>query len=216
MVLKLYGSHGSTCSRRVKVVMEELGLDYEVIALNFAVAEHKSEPYLEKQPFGQIPVLDDDGFLIYESRAIGYYLARKYYGKAKANLIPDPEDIKATALFHQALSVEVSNFDPSAAGIGYEKVFAAMKGGTTDEARLEKHVETLKMKLQGYERILSKQKYIAGNELTVVDLFHLPYGQMTEQFFPEILESQPHVAKWWKELKGRESWAKANTKPSEK
>ena len=33
-------------------------------------------------------------------------------------------------------------------------------------------------RLPGYERILSKQKYLAGDDLTLVDLFHLPHGQL--------------------------------------
>ena len=86
-------------------------------------------------------------------------------------------------------------------------------GREPDEARVKKCVETLTMKLEGYERILSKQKYIAGDvspssspllhpvltlplqELTVVDFFHLPYGTMAERFFPEVFEKNPNFYK---------------------
>lgn len=45
-----------------------------------------------------------------------------------------------------------------------------------DPAAAAKAEETIKMKLEGYERILSKQAWIGGNEMTLADLFHLPYG----------------------------------------
>jgi glutathione S-transferase len=40
--------------------------------------EHKSPAFLEKQPFGQVPYLDDDGFILFESRAMARYIAMKY------------------------------------------------------------------------------------------------------------------------------------------
>ena len=45
-----------------------------------------------------------------------------------------------------------------------------------DEEQVKKHVATLGAKLDIYEKILSKQKYLAGDEVTLADLFHLPLG----------------------------------------
>ncbi len=68
-----------------------------------------------------MPVLqeDDNGFKLYESRAIGRYVAKKY-GK-NSGLIP--ADLTADALFEQAASVELSYFDGPATGIAKERVF---------------------------------------------------------------------------------------------
>lgn len=74
MVLKLYGSAMSTS--RVLVTILEKELPYEFILIDIAKGDQKSEEYRKLQPFGKVPVLDDDGFLIFESRAICKYLDR--------------------------------------------------------------------------------------------------------------------------------------------
>lgn len=75
MVLKLYGSAMSFA--RVLVTILEKDLPYEHIPIDIAKGDQKSEAYKKLQPFGKVPALDDDGFLIFESRAICKYLARQ-------------------------------------------------------------------------------------------------------------------------------------------
>lgn len=74
MVLKLYGSNISTSIPLVAIL--EMKLPYELIYLDIWKEEQKTDEYMKMQPFGKVPVLEDDGFLIYESRAICKYLAR--------------------------------------------------------------------------------------------------------------------------------------------
>lgn len=57
MVLKLYGSPMSTCTKRVAVVLHEKQVPFEMIPVDYAKGEHKSPEYLEKQPFGQMPYI---------------------------------------------------------------------------------------------------------------------------------------------------------------
>ena len=121
MVLKLYGNPHSTCTNRVRTVAEELGVPLELVTIDFAKGEHKAPEFVAVQPFGQVPYLDDDGFKLFESRAISRYLALKHGGIGK--LIPDPADLKKTALFEQAVSIEVSNFDAFAAQLAWENIF---------------------------------------------------------------------------------------------
>ena len=121
MVLKLYGSPVSTCTRRVATVLTEKKVPFEFHPIDFAKGEHKAPAFLQRQPFGQVPYLDDDGFKLFESRAISRYLALKHGGIGK--LIPDPADLKKTALFEQAVSIEVSNFDAFAAQLAWENIF---------------------------------------------------------------------------------------------
>jgi glutathione S-transferase len=100
MVIKVHGVVQSTCTRRVLTALIEKGVPYELVAVNFQAAEHKSAPFLAMQPFGKIPVLDDDGFLVYESRAICKYIAKKYASQG-TKLIPAEDDLKGYALFEQ-------------------------------------------------------------------------------------------------------------------
>ncbi|KAF8516155.1 glutathione S-transferase-like protein [Hysterangium stoloniferum] len=200
MVLTLYGFSLSTCTRRVAVVCKELGIPYEFVAVNLAVGEHKTPAYLEKQPFGQVPAIDDDGFKLYESRAIARYLA----AKAGSPLFPI-SDPKKLAEFEVAASIEYSNFDPYASKIALEKVFKPLRGLATDEAVVAERLAGLTAKLEAYEVILGKQKYLAGDEVTLADLFHLPYGSVLVQAGVDIF-STPNVKRWWNDISSRPSW----------
>ena len=104
MVLTLVGFAASTCTRRVKTVLEEKGVPYEFKVVDGSKGEHKTEAFLQKQPFGQVPYIDDDGFILYESRAIARYIAAKYRNQGTP-LIPDPSDLKATTFSMSSLPV---------------------------------------------------------------------------------------------------------------
>ena len=127
MVLKLYGSPSSGATRLVAFILHEKLVPFELVPIDLSKNEHKSPGYLEKHPFGQVPYIvcgflvqsfnwihlisflfqDDDGFLLYESRAICYYIAAKYPNQGTPLL---PTELKANALFQQAASVEIYHF----------------------------------------------------------------------------------------------------------
>lgn len=212
MVLKLYGNPHSTCTARVRTVIEELALPYELVVVDFAKGEHKAPAFVQHQPFGQVPYLDDDGFKLFESRAICRYLALKYGGIGK--LIPDPADLQKTGRFEQGASIELSNFDPFASALGFENVFKPVLGLQTDPVFAEKLKGLLEAKLAGYEVLLGRQKYLAGDEVSIVDLFHLPYGALLKIQNIDFLESDkyPNVKKWWAEISSRPSWQKVSAR----
>ena len=74
MPLTHYGSAMSTA--RVLTVLYELDLAHEFVHVDIAKGEHKTPAYGAKQPFGKVPVLDDGGFEVFESRAMCRYLFR--------------------------------------------------------------------------------------------------------------------------------------------
>ncbi|KAI9643817.1 Glutathione S-transferase hmp2 [Ciborinia camelliae] len=147
MVLKLYGSAMSTS--RVLVTLLEKELPYELILIDITKGEQKSEQYKKLQPFGKMP-----------------------YPSGK-KLIPEGDD-KAYARFEEACSIEQSYFAAAAETIGTELIIKPMKDlGLPDEARVSQAKSDLDTVLAFYDKILSKQKYIAGDELTLADLFAL-------------------------------------------
>ena len=142
MVLKLYGyPTSSNYTRIVAMILSEKKVPFEFVHIEMDAGEHKSPAFLEKQPFGQIPVIvrsllfsnynnpgpllmcalgfqDDDGYILYESRAICRYIAAKYADQG-TKLIPT-ESIQAIGLFEQAASIEQVNFSQHAQVIIFE------------------------------------------------------------------------------------------------
>ncbi|CAA7269449.1 unnamed protein product [Cyclocybe aegerita] len=204
MVFKLYGSPISTCTKRVALVLHEKQVPFEFHPIDFSKGEHKAPEFVKHQPFGQVPYIDDDGFILYESRAICQYIAAKYPDQGTKGLLPT--ELKAAALFQQASSVEMSNFDDNASKLVFEKVFKPHFGLTFDQATYDRLLTTLTAKLDAYDNILSKQKYLAGDELTLADLYHLPYGSMLPVAGANVLETKPNVHRWFTELSSRPAW----------
>ncbi|KAK7006276.1 glutathione S-transferase [Favolaschia claudopus] len=206
MVLKLYGMPVSTCTRRVATVLVEYKVPFEFVSIDVAKGEHKSAAYLQNQPFGQVPYIDDDGFILFESRAICRYIVDKYPAPAGTTPLV-PSDIKGKALFEQAASIEYSDFEPYAYPTVREKVFKPMRNLPTDKAVYDSSIETLDAKLAGYEAILGKQKYLAGNEIILADLFHLPYATLLAKAGSDLMTTKgPNVTRWYNELCERPSW----------
>lgn len=202
MMLKLYGKPMSTCTLRVEVVLKEKNIPYEFFEVPWD--EMKTPEYLSKSPFGLVPYLDDDGLILYESRAICRYIEAKYSDR-EPKLIPT--EPLANALFEQAASFESATFEPFATGAFVESCFKPFlkKGG--DRTVFDKNIESLAVKLHAYEIILGKQKYIAGDELTLVDLFHLPCGTALGIAGSDIMYRTPNVARWFNDISSRESWS---------
>ncbi|KAF8755004.1 GST superfamily [Rhizoctonia solani] len=186
--------------QRAIITCSELGVDYEIITVDLLKGEQKSPEYVEtKNPFGSIPVLlDEDGTQIFESRAVCRYLVAKY--GAKSGLVPDTNDLKSYGLFEQAASIEYSSFSPSAGPLTFQ-----MAGKDIDENLVKQYTNNLNGKMEGYERILSRQKYLAGNNFTLADLFHLPEGRHIHKVDPSLFGSKPNVKRWWDEISSRAS-----------
>lgn len=204
MVVKVYGFVASGPTQIAVLTLKELGVPYEFVAVDAASLEHKSPTYLKKQPFGQVPYIDDDGFILFEGRAIARYLVQKY--GPDSGLIP--KGLKENALFEQAASVEVANFSPHALGLALEKFFNPIFFGVpTNEAKAEEHLRAFEEKLKVYDVILGKQKYVAGDNFTLADLFHLPFGSSAIKHAKfKGFDDYPNVNRWWNDITSRPSY----------
>jgi glutathione S-transferase len=77
MALKIYGVSRSRAFRTLWMA-KELRLDYDHIKVDFATGETRSPAHLALNPSGHVPVIDDNGFVLWESLAINLCLAKKY------------------------------------------------------------------------------------------------------------------------------------------
>ncbi|TFL01217.1 glutathione transferase [Pterulicium gracile] len=214
MVLTLYGFSVpgypvSTCTTRVAVTLHEKKVPFNFISVDLQKGEHTTAEYTEKQPFQQIPyIVEDDGFTLNEARAINRYIAIKYADQGTPGLVPPSDDLKALAKFDQAVSVEMTNFDSLMARIVYEGPIKELLGLEGDRGLIKTLMEQAGPKLDAYERILSKQKYLAGNDLTIADLHHLPTDELLPLIGLDTLDNPAHpsVARWWNEIRSRPAW----------
>lgn len=83
-MITLYGfgrifpeGRGETKDLRAQWALEEFGQPYRVHALDHTGGELDGEAYRRISPFRQVPVIDDDGFVVAESAAVVLYLAEK-------------------------------------------------------------------------------------------------------------------------------------------
>jgi glutathione S-transferase len=101
MAAKLYGAAHSTCTRRVMAVLEENHATYQLISVNLAKLEHETADFMAtKHPYGKISILNDDVFLIYDSRAICKHIAKNWVGQG-TKFIPEGKNVRAYGMFEQ-------------------------------------------------------------------------------------------------------------------
>jgi glutathione S-transferase len=198
-MIKLFGNPMSTCTRKVLTALAETATPYELVVIDMGKGEHKQEPHLSRQPFGQIPTIDDAGFTLYESRAICRYLS----AKASDKLIPT--DIKQRALMDQWLSVEQSNFSPNAMKFVYHYAFKRNQ----DPAVLESAGTMLDKVYATLSAPLSRTPFLAGESFSIADIGYMPYIEyMQGSPAHATLEKYESVLAWWKRVSGRPSWTK--------
>ncbi|MDP6352634.1 MAG: glutathione S-transferase family protein [Alphaproteobacteria bacterium] len=75
--LKIYGIPASRAFRCLWMA-HELGLDFELVPIDFATGAHREASYVAVNPNAKIPAIDDDGLVLWESMAINLYLAKKH------------------------------------------------------------------------------------------------------------------------------------------
>lgn len=98
--MKLYHLALSGHAHRAVLFLSLLGHKAELIEVDLAKGEHRTPHYLKLNPFGQVPVLDDDGFVVNDSNAILVYLATKL---GRKDWLPD--DLQTVARIQKWLSV---------------------------------------------------------------------------------------------------------------
>jgi glutathione S-transferase len=189
MTLKIYGVARSRAFRTLWMA-KELGLDYEHVKVDFATGETRRPEHLALNPNGHIPVIDDDGLVLWESMAINLYLAKKHSaGRLYPTRLEDEarawqwsfwgmtevERPVLAALFNRALLPE--NQRDAAAGNEAEK--------------------NLAQPLRVLDGALGRNAYLLGSDFTVADL---NVGSILSWARPAQIDMAPFpkVAEWLK------------------
>jgi glutathione S-transferase len=159
-MLKIYGTSMSRAGRCLWA-LEETGLKYEHVPT--PVPDAKSAAHLKLNPNGHIPVIDDDGFVLYESMAINFYLA------AKAGQAPLwPEKLQDRALANQWSYWAMLEVEPHIVTILRNRMVLPPEQ-RSDKAVAEA-TEALKAPLAIIENHLSNREYLLGKDFTIADL----------------------------------------------
>uniref|UniRef100_A0A7N0T6Y8 glutathione transferase n=1 Tax=Kalanchoe fedtschenkoi TaxID=63787 RepID=A0A7N0T6Y8_KALFE len=207
MALKLYGLPMSTCTARVLICLAEKEVDYELIPVNLFTDDHKQPAFLAKNPFGQIPVLQDADLTLFESRAITSYVAEKYKGSG-SDLIRHA-DIKEAALVKVWMEVESQQFNLPISTITYQYLISPMLGKPTDHQLVEDNVAKLEKVLDVYEQRLTHAKYLAGDFFSLADLHHMSYiHYFLKTPKASLITDRPHVKDWWEDISARPAFTK--------
>jgi glutathione S-transferase len=203
--MKVYGHPMSTCTRKVLTTLAEKGHEAQFVLVDLMKGEQKSPAHVARQPFGVVPVLEDEGFSLYESRAIIRYLDAKLPGTSLT-----PSTLQARGRMEQWMSVEQSYFTPHVMAIVTEMLMKAMRGGgKPDMEKVSKAREQVAKTLDILDRTLLTQAHLAGDSFSLADITWMPY---VEYLFPsqsgDLITSRPHVSAWWQRVSTRPSWKK--------
>ncbi len=158
-MLKIYGTSMSRAGR-VLWAAEETGVKYEHIPT--PITEAKSAAHLKLNPNGHIPVIDDDGFVLYESMAINFYIAAKY-GKSPLW----PEAIQDRALANQWSYWAMLEVEPHLV-VMLQNAFSPPD--QQNPAVAAEAAGKLKAPLAVIEQHLGNREYLVGKDFTIADL----------------------------------------------
>lgn len=198
-MIKIYGSKRSSAFR-CYWLMEEMGLSYETMPLDFSKQEHKSSQYLELNPNGKVPTIIDDGFVLWESLAINYYLIEKYNGV---------ELVGESAVEHAEVNKwniwSITHLSESFFPLVMQKYFNSPDSEATKNAQekeLPRYLAVLENQLAGKE-------YIVLGKFTLADITAMSVANMAH-FVGYDMSAYPNIVSWMQRLSERPAYQRAS------
>ncbi|KAI0670748.1 glutathione S-transferase [Trametes maxima] len=164
---------------KVAIVLEELGLSYKSLYLDFSKNEQKSPEHLKYNPNGRIPTLIDhenNDFAIWESNAIILYLVDKYDTEHKFSV----ENFEERAQLLQWLFFQASGQGPY---FGQAAHFVRYHPERIPSATERYQKEVLRV-LGVLDGVLSKREWLVGNKLTVADISFITWVATYAHYYP--------------------------------
>jgi glutathione S-transferase len=172
-MIKLYRYALSGNAHRVELFLSLLDLKYTLLDVDLLKGEQKSDNFLKLNPFGQVPVLDDNGFIVYESTAILVYLAKKY---DNGNWLP--ESAEHAALVQQWLSITSSRIANGPATARLITLFGAKNNAKEVIQRSNDLLDVI-------NQHLDNRTFLVGDGPTIADvaaytyIAHAPEGNVS-------------------------------------
>ena len=196
-MLKIYGVYRSRASRNIWLA-GEMAIPFEHIPVIqvYRVADpeaagaplhSKSPAFLKVNPGGQIPSIDDDGFILHQSLAINLYLAKKHGGGlAPANVAED-------GLMTMWTLWAAADVEPHSINVLYHTI--GKPPAERDPKIAAAAIEALKPLFAVLDQHLAARGFVVGRRFTVADL---NVAEVIRYAMPakELFEAAPNVAKW--------------------
>jgi len=156
--MRLYHHPLSGHAHRARLFLSLLGLPHELVDVDLQAGAHKAADFLALNPFGQIPVLDDNGVAIADSNAILVYLAKK---TGRTDWLPD--DPRGAAAVQRWLSVAAGEvaYGPAAARL------VAVFGATYNPGEVIARAHTILGRLESH---LATRDWLVGAGPTIADV----------------------------------------------
>ncbi len=204
MSLILHGYRYSVYLRIARLALAEKGVTYERVEVN-PFAPDVPASYLALNPFGRVPTLVHDGFVLYETAAITRYIDRAFPGPSL-----QPSDAKALARMDQIIAiVDAYAYWPLVRQVFSHAVFGPRLGRPSNREEIARGLAAAPKVLGALDALASNDAFLVGPSLSLADL-HL--GAMIAYFAqaPEahaLLQQQPRLSPWWQRLAKRPSFA---------
>lgn len=182
---------------RAKIMLDECGLPYKLHPVDLAKGENKTPEFLKLNPMGAIPVIVDPegpgGKPVTMAQSVGIltYLAEKS-GKFL------PKDPSKRPIFWQALNAAATDLGPTLGDI-----FAIMRSPEKHQPSQAIFEGRFKNQLKVLDGNLGRQKYVAGDEITIADFATYAVIYRAEQTVAPLLAGFPNLERWRKEMAAR-------------
>lgn len=187
--LILYHFPPSAPSRAALLAIRNIGLDAEIREVNLFQKEQLNADFVKVNPQHTVPTLDDNGFVLWESRAIAQYLA-----ESKASDLY-PKDIQQRAIVNQRLYFDLGTLYTRIRAICYPVLFLGETTVPEDKrTQLAQALEWLNGFLEGHD-------WVAGNNLTIADLSILSSVSSIIHVGADVSEYK-NISAWYERCRG--------------
>ncbi|HEY4240658.1 MAG TPA: glutathione S-transferase family protein [Kofleriaceae bacterium] len=200
--MKLYYHPFSGNSRRVLLTVEHLGAPVERVLVDLPKGEQRGDAHLARNPNGRVPVLEDDGFVLWESRAIMLYLAEKTAGQT---LLPD--DARGRADVQRWMFWCAQHMAPANTILVFENFVKTFQGREADPAEVARGEAQVAQYAGILDAHLEGKSWVAQDRLTLAD-FSLSASFALAGPARLPIANLPNVRAWLGRIAETEAWRK--------